>query len=66
MLRPAESNVLKGDGSFRGETQTASDYRRTTGDRFEKRIPVTSDVLKVCLKETFRIMNRCGSSTSSD
>ncbi|GMT06996.1 hypothetical protein PENTCL1PPCAC_29170, partial [Pristionchus entomophagus] len=34
-VKPRDSNVLKGDGSFTGETQNQSDFRTTKGDRYD-------------------------------
>lgn len=46
-VKPQDSGILKGDGSFTRETSTLSDYQAKVGERYESKRPQSSDLWKV-------------------
>ena len=49
-VRPQDSTILKGDGSFTRETSTLIDYQAKVGERYDAKRPQSSDLWKVKIK----------------
>ena len=47
VVRPKDSNVLRGDGSFIAESVHAAEFGEKRADRFDARRPEPSDLWKV-------------------
>lgn len=47
VTKPADSNLLKGDGSFTGQTQNSQDFKPGKGDRYDAVRRGSNEVWKV-------------------
>lgn len=53
MVKPKESNILKGEGTLAGESMNATEYKPKKGDRYDVKRPGTSDIWKVGIHPNF-------------
>lgn len=44
---PRDSDIMRGDKSYRMETQTEHDYQKKKGERYEIKKPAESEIWKV-------------------